>query len=96
MLLDDLGLCFVHFQITERAAFVTRQYIKSSLYDRISTRPFLSSIEKKWLAFQFLYALKQCHEEKVSCLEFIIIGMLLLYIFFLPYVCLYLVDYSEF
>ena len=29
---------------------------------RISTRPFLSSVEKKWLTFQLLLAVEQCHK----------------------------------
>lgn len=43
-----------------------RQYVKSNLYDRISTRPFLTPIEKKWLAFQLLCALNQVHQQEVS------------------------------
>ncbi|XP_044593942.1 phosphoinositide 3-kinase regulatory subunit 4 isoform X2 [Cotesia glomerata] len=39
-----------------------REYVKYSLYDRISTRPFLSNIEKKWITFQVLYALHQAHK----------------------------------
>lgn len=39
-----------------------REYVKYSLYDRISTRPFLSVLEKKWITFQVLYALYQCHK----------------------------------
>ncbi|KMR04641.1 phosphoinositide 3-kinase regulatory subunit 4 [Lasius niger] len=39
-----------------------REYVKYSLYDRISTRPFLTSIEKKWITFQVLYALHQAHK----------------------------------
>lgn len=38
-----------------------REYVKYSLYDRISTRPFLTMIEKKFIAFQILFALRQCH-----------------------------------
>lgn len=41
-----------------------REYVKYSLYDRISTRPFLTSIEKKWITFQVLYALHQAHKVK--------------------------------
>lgn len=37
----------------------------SSLYDRISTRPFLEDIEKKWLAFQLLCALRDCHARDI-------------------------------
>lgn len=43
-----------------------REYVKYSLYDRISTRPFLTDVEKRWIAFQVLYALHQCHKVGVS------------------------------
>ncbi|CAG5136560.1 unnamed protein product [Candidula unifasciata] len=49
----------------DRAAFLIRQYVKYSLYDRLSTRPFLTLIEKKWIAFQLLCALNQCHKVQV-------------------------------
>ncbi|KDN43973.1 hypothetical protein K437DRAFT_274746 [Tilletiaria anomala UBC 951] len=39
---------------TDNAGYLIRQWLASSLYDRISTRPFLSVIEKKWLSFQLL------------------------------------------
>jgi phosphoinositide-3-kinase regulatory subunit 4 len=42
-----------------------RQYFYSNLHDRLSTRPFLSLVEKKWLAFQLLLAVKQCHEKDI-------------------------------
>jgi phosphoinositide-3-kinase regulatory subunit 4 len=48
---------------TERAGFAIRQYIQSSLYDRISTRPFLSLIEKKWIAYQLLTAISEAHSR---------------------------------
>ena len=57
---------FVCYQISDKAALLFRQYVKDSLYDRISTRPFLNSIEKKWLAFQLLCAINQCHKLQVS------------------------------
>ncbi|KAL2654025.1 hypothetical protein R1flu_022153 [Riccia fluitans] len=50
---------------TDKAAYLLRQYLFSNLHDRISTRPFLSLMEKKWIAFQLLYAVKQCHEKGV-------------------------------
>ncbi|CAN8016185.1 unnamed protein product [Ixodes persulcatus] len=46
---------------TDKAGMVIRQFIKDNLYDRISTRPFLNSIEKRWIAFQLLHALSACH-----------------------------------
>lgn len=50
---------------TERAGYLVRQYLRSNLYDRISTRPFLENIEKLWITYQLLRGLEQCHERKV-------------------------------
>jgi phosphoinositide-3-kinase regulatory subunit 4 len=51
----------VQVYITERAAFLFRQYVKHNLYDRLSTRPFLTLVEKKWLAFQLVCAVNELH-----------------------------------
>jgi phosphoinositide-3-kinase regulatory subunit 4 len=40
-------------------SFLIRQHFLSNLYDRISTRPFLSPVEKKWMTYQLLRALEQ-------------------------------------
>lgn len=45
--------------------FLVRQYMFSSVYDRMSTRPFLEDIEKKWLSFQLLCAVRDCHARNV-------------------------------
>jgi len=50
---------------TETNGYLVRQYLYSSLYDRMSTRPFLEDIEKKWLAFQLLCALRDCHARGI-------------------------------
>jgi phosphoinositide-3-kinase, regulatory subunit 4 len=50
---------------TANGGFLGRQYIHSSVYDRMSTRPFLEDIEKKWLAFQLLCAVRDCHARDV-------------------------------
>ncbi|KAG6088115.1 hypothetical protein E4U15_006764 [Claviceps sp. LM218 group G6] len=50
---------------TETNGYLVRQFQYSSLYDRLSTRPFLEDIEKKWLAFQLLCALRDCHSRDV-------------------------------
>lgn len=42
-----------------------REYVKHSLYDKVSTRPFLTTLEKKWITFQILCALHQCHKQKI-------------------------------
>ena len=36
------------------AGYLVRQFVSSNLLDRISTRPFLTNIEKRWVAFQLL------------------------------------------
>ncbi|EFZ04079.1 serine/threonine protein kinase and WD40 domain protein [Metarhizium robertsii] len=50
---------------TDTNGYLVRQFQYSSLYDRLSTRPFLEDIEKKWLAFQLLCALRDCHAHDV-------------------------------
>lgn len=68
---------------TDRAGYMVRQYLYSSLYDRIrylippphfetklifhppSTRPFLEEIEKRWIAFQLLCGLRDCHARGI-------------------------------
>lgn len=40
-------------------------YIRIRHADRRSTRPFLEDIEKKWLSFQLLCALRDCHARNV-------------------------------
>ncbi|OAL54246.1 ARM repeat-containing protein, partial [Pyrenochaeta sp. DS3sAY3a] len=56
-----------YHRVIETAAcgYLVRQYIHSSLYDRLSTRPFLEEIEKKWLSFQLLCAVRDCHANNV-------------------------------
>ncbi|KAF8958945.1 hypothetical protein BDZ97DRAFT_1839964 [Flammula alnicola] len=54
------------FVETDKAGYIIRQWVASSLYDRISTRPFLSVVEKKWISFQLLNALRDARNRKVS------------------------------
>lgn len=58
-------LPFQKASLTEKAAILFRQYVRDNLYDRISTRPFLNNIEKRWLAFQILNAVDQAHKSGV-------------------------------
>lgn len=58
-------LPFYELIITDKAAFLLRQYVKYSLYDRMSTRPFLTAIEKRWLAFQLLCAVHEIHSLQI-------------------------------
>ena len=50
---------------TDRAIYLIRQWFLSSLYDRISTRPFLELVEKKWIAYQLLKGIEACHRRGV-------------------------------
>ncbi|XP_057691095.1 phosphoinositide 3-kinase regulatory subunit 4 [Corythoichthys intestinalis] len=58
-------LPFQKTSLTEKAAILFRQYVRDNLYDRISTRPFLNDVEKRWLAFQILTAVDQAHKAGV-------------------------------
>ncbi|KAG9231929.1 hypothetical protein BJ875DRAFT_100348 [Amylocarpus encephaloides] len=59
------ALAYQRIVETETNGYLVRQFLHSSLYDRISTRPFLEDIEKKWLAFQLLCALRDCHARDI-------------------------------
>ncbi|KAL8861666.1 MAG: hypothetical protein Q9178_001867 [Gyalolechia marmorata] len=65
--LSDVPNALPYHRILETTTngYLVRQYLYSSLYDRMSTRPFLEEIEKKWLAFQLLCALRDCHARNV-------------------------------
>jgi phosphoinositide-3-kinase regulatory subunit 4 len=63
--LDTNLLPFSDLVITDRAAFLFRQYIKYNLYDRMSTRPFLTQCEKKWIAYQLLAAVNEVHSLSI-------------------------------
>lgn len=56
---------FQKFTLNEKAALLFRQYVRDNVYDRISTRPFLNNIEKRWIAFQILTAVDQAHKSGV-------------------------------
>lgn len=46
--------------------FLIRQYFPFNLYDRLSTRPFLSDMEKLWIIYQLMRAVEECHGEGIS------------------------------
>ncbi|KAI9919994.1 hypothetical protein PsorP6_016035 [Peronosclerospora sorghi] len=58
---------YADFQLSNKynVAFMVRQYFASNLYDRICSRPFLTMVEKKWIAFQILRALEQIHAKGI-------------------------------
>lgn len=66
-LLADVPNSLGYHRILETAigGYLVRQYVHSSLYDRLSTRPFLEEIEKKWLSFQLLCAVRDCHAKGI-------------------------------
>lgn len=59
------SLSYQRLQETDRAVYLVRQYIASNLYDRVSTRPFLEAIEKRWIVFQLLTGLRDCHARGI-------------------------------
>jgi phosphoinositide-3-kinase regulatory subunit 4 len=57
------------FQIVtknDRSIILSRPYIKDNLFYRLQTRPYLTRIEKKWIAFQLLIALKHIHNVNIA------------------------------
>lgn len=54
------------FAETDKAGYIIRQWLANNLFDRISTRPFLSQIEKKWVAFQILTGLRDARKKKIA------------------------------
>lgn len=59
------SLVFIRSIINDKAAILLRQYIKYNLYDRLSTRPFLTFFEKTWIAFQLLKCCEWIHSKRV-------------------------------
>lgn len=59
------SLPFLQCLINEKSIILLRQYIKYNLYDRLSTRPFLTSIEKRWVAYQLLRCIQSLHKQSI-------------------------------
>jgi len=51
---------------SQRACYFIRPYLRYNLYDRLSIRPFLEDVEKKWITYQLLTALSQFHSRGVT------------------------------
>lgn len=51
---------------TEVAGYLVRQWLASNLYDRISTWPFLTVIEKLWISYQLLYAMREAAARDIA------------------------------
>ncbi|PIA88879.1 putative serine/threonine-protein kinase VPS15 [Cercospora beticola] len=58
-------LSYARIRETNTIGVLVRQFIHTSLYDRVSIRPFLEEVEKKWIAYQLLCAVKDCHDRGV-------------------------------
>ena len=50
---------FRWFRETPQQAYIVRQYFHASLLERLSSPPFLTPVEKRWLAFQLLQAVRK-------------------------------------
>ncbi|OUM51156.1 hypothetical protein BVG19_g243 [[Candida] boidinii] len=59
------ALPYIHIIDSERAGYLIRPFMSFDLHERISLRPFLESIEKKWIVFQLLSVLSKCHAKNV-------------------------------
>ena len=49
------------YHTTDRAVHLVRQYLASNLAARISSRPFLTLADKRWLGYQVLEGVAQAH-----------------------------------
>ncbi|CDW96863.1 hypothetical protein [Sporisorium scitamineum] len=70
---------------TERAGCLIRQWLHSNLYDRISTRPFLSAVEKRWITYQLLHAMRDTHDRGIAhgdlkCENILVTTSLMIYV----------------
>ena len=50
---------------TLQPVYLLRQHCFATLADRLATRPFLTKVEKKWIAYQILRALQSIHDSGV-------------------------------
>lgn len=46
---------------SDRSVFLVQRYLFSTLSQCVSTRPFLTTIEKQWIAWQIVTGMTQCH-----------------------------------
>ena len=51
---------------TEAAGYLIRQWLASNLYDRISTWPFLATVEKLWISYQLLFAMREAVARNIA------------------------------
>ena len=58
-------LAYARFVEGGTSVCVVRQYFRYTLRSRLSSRPFLTPLEKRWAAFLLLHSLRQSHERNV-------------------------------
>ncbi|KAJ2393857.1 Serine/threonine-protein kinase, partial [Coemansia sp. RSA 2559] len=65
--LKDAKRVLAHIRVLsdDWAVYILRQYLHNNLYDKASTRPFLSPAEKRWIAYQILTAMRESHARGV-------------------------------
>ncbi|KAJ5072996.1 phosphoinositide 3-kinase regulatory subunit 4 [Anaeramoeba ignava] len=59
-------LPFTKFIETQRAGYLFRPYLFSNMRDRLSTRPFLTILEKKWILYQLILGLRDAESVGIS------------------------------
>ncbi|KAH7644656.1 phosphoinositide 3-kinase regulatory subunit 4-like protein [Dermatophagoides farinae] len=52
-------------EIRTNFAYMARQFVRYSLYDRLSTRPFMTDIEKAWIVYQIFRCMQWCHDFNI-------------------------------
>ena len=60
------ALPFNRIILSDKSGILLRQYIKYNLYDRLSTRPYLTFFEKKWITYQLLKSFQWCHQRCIN------------------------------
>lgn len=53
----------IRIEESEHGVYLIRQFFYTNLTDRLSTRPFLSMFQKKWIAYQLLNGIMQLHAQ---------------------------------
>jgi len=66
--LDNVPNVFTTQEVleTDGAGYLIRPWMTFNLYDRISTRPFLTDMEKVWISYQLIYAMHASHAQNIA------------------------------
>ena len=66
-ILRNISSASVPFRVvqTDKIIALVQNYVACSLYNRISTRPFFSSLEKRWITFLLCSAVADIHRAGV-------------------------------